>query len=60
MLTMFSNRTEEEDRTMQDVTEAGEALWTAGLAVVTAILLFALFAATSWAATMLGAWTGSL
>jgi hypothetical protein len=44
---------------MQDVTEAGEALWTAGLAVVIAVLLFAVFAATTWAATMLGAWTGT-
>ncbi len=45
---------------MQDVIETGEeVLWTAGFAVITATLLFALFAATSWAATMLGAWTGS-
>jgi len=39
---------------MQDVTETGEELlWTAGLATVTGALLFALFAATSWATTML-------
>ena len=46
---------------MQDVIETGEeVLWTAGFAVITAtLLLFALFAATSWAATMLGAWSGS-
>jgi hypothetical protein len=45
---------------MQDVTEASEeVLWTVGFAVVTAVLLFALFAGTSWAATVLGAWTGS-
>ena len=36
-----------------------ELLWTMGLAVVTAVLLFAVVAATSWAATMLGAWVGS-
>jgi hypothetical protein len=45
---------------MQDVTEASEeVLWTAGFAVVTAVLMFALFAGTSWAATMLGAWSGT-
>ena len=45
---------------MQDVAEASEELlWTMGLAVVTAVLLFAVVAATSWAATMLGAWVGS-
>jgi hypothetical protein len=45
---------------MQDVAEASEeVLWTLGFAVVTAVLLFALFAGTSWAATMLGAWAGS-
>ena len=45
---------------MLDVIETGEELiWTAGFAVVTATLLFALFAATSWAATMPGAWSGS-
>ena len=45
---------------MQDVIETGEELiWTAGFAVVTATLLFALSAATSWAATMPGAWSGS-
>jgi hypothetical protein len=45
---------------MHDVAEASEeVLWTLGFAVVTAVLLFALFAGTSWAATMLGAWAGS-
>jgi hypothetical protein len=45
---------------MHDLTEAGEkVLWTLGFAVVTAVLLFTLFAGTSWAATMLGAWAGS-
>jgi hypothetical protein len=45
---------------MEDVAEAGEEiLWTTGFAVVTAVLLFALLAATTWAATMLGAWAGS-
>ena len=45
---------------MDVVVEAREeVLWTAGFAVITATLLFALFAATSWAATMLGAWSGS-
>jgi hypothetical protein len=45
---------------MQDITDTGEEmLWTAGFASITAILLFSLFAATTWAATMLGAWAGS-
>jgi hypothetical protein len=45
---------------MDDVAEASEeVLWTAGFAVITAVLLFALFAATSWAATMLGSWSGT-
>ena len=45
---------------MQDVAEASEELlWIMGLGVVTAVLLFAVVAATSWAATMLGAWVGS-
>jgi hypothetical protein len=45
---------------MWDVAEASEeVLWTLGFAVVTGVLLFALFATTSWAATMLGAWAGS-
>jgi hypothetical protein len=44
---------------MEDVAEAGEIFWTAGFALVSAVLLFALLAATTWAATMLGAWTGS-
>jgi CHASE3 domain sensor protein len=50
----------EEDSDMQDVAEASEELlWTMGLAVVAAVLLFAVVAATSWAATMLGACVGS-
>jgi len=45
---------------MEDVTEASEeVLWTAGFAVVTAVLLFALLAGVTWAATMLGAWAGT-
>jgi hypothetical protein len=45
---------------MQNVTEVGEEiLWTAGLAVVTGVLLFSLIAGASWAATMLGAWAGT-
>ena len=43
-----------------DATEASEELfWTVGFATVAGALLFALFAATSWAATHLGAWAGS-
>ncbi len=45
---------------MQNVTEASEeVLWTLGFAAVTGVLLFALFAGTTWAATLLGAWAGS-
>ena len=48
---------------MQDVTETSEeVLWTLGFAAVTGTLLFALFAlfaGTSWAATMLGSWSGT-
>jgi hypothetical protein len=45
---------------MQDVAEASEeVLWTVGFAVVTGVLLFALFAGTNWAATMLGSWAGT-
>ena len=45
---------------MQVVTEASdELLWTLGFAIVAGVLLFALFAGTSWAATMLGAWIGT-
>jgi hypothetical protein len=44
---------------MQDVTETGEeVLWTLGFAAVAGTLLFALYAGTSWAATMLGSWAG--
>jgi hypothetical protein len=42
---------------MQDVTETSEeVLWTLGFAAVTGTLLFA---GTSWAATMLGSWSGT-
>jgi hypothetical protein len=45
---------------MQDVAEASEeVLWTAGLVLITGVLVFALIAGTSWAATLLGAWAGS-
>jgi hypothetical protein len=45
---------------MQDVAQASEELlWNVGVAFVAAVLLFALFAGTSWAATMLGAWVGA-
>jgi hypothetical protein len=45
---------------MQDVAETSEeVLWTAGFAVLTAVLLFALFAGVTWAATMLGSWAGT-
>ena len=45
---------------MQDMAEASEeVLWTAAFALITGMLLFSVVAATSWAATMLGAWSGS-
>lgn len=45
---------------MQDLAEASEeVLWTAGFTLVTGVLVFALFAGISWAATLLGAWAGS-
>ncbi len=45
---------------MQDLAEAGEEVfWTAGFAIITGVLVFALIAGTSWAATLLGAWSGS-
>jgi hypothetical protein len=45
---------------MQDMPEAsGAVLWTAGFAVLTAVLLFALLAGVTWAATMLGSWAGT-
>jgi len=45
---------------MQDVTETSEeVLWTLGFAAVTGTLLFALFAGTSRAATMLASWSGT-
>jgi len=45
---------------MQDVAEASEeVLWTVGFAVGTAVLLFALLAGATWAATMLGSWAGT-
>lgn len=46
---------------MWDVAEATEeVLWTAGFTLVTGMLVFALFAGITWAATLLGAWSGSL
>ena len=45
---------------MQDMAEASEeVLWTAGFAMFTAVLLFALLAGITWAATMLGSWAGT-
>ena len=45
---------------MHDLAETSEELlWTAGFAVVTAVLLFALLAGITWAATMLGSWAGT-
>jgi hypothetical protein len=45
---------------MQEVAQATEEiLWTAGFTLVTGVLVFALFAGISWAATLLGAWSGS-
>ena len=45
---------------MQDMVETSEeVLWTAGFAVITAVLVFALLAGVTWAATMLGSWAGS-
>ena len=45
---------------MQEAIEAREeVLWILAFAVVTGMLLFSLFAGTSRAATMLGAWSGS-
>ena len=45
---------------MHDLAETSEeVLWAAGLAVVTAVLLFALLAGITWAATMLGSWAGT-
>ena len=45
---------------MHDLAEASEeVLWSVGFAVVTAVLLFALLAGITWAATMLGSWAGT-
>jgi hypothetical protein len=45
---------------LQEAIEAREeVLWIVTFAVITGMLLFSLFAGTSWAATMLGAWSGS-
>jgi hypothetical protein len=45
---------------MQDVAETSqEILWTAGFALVTVVLLFAMLAGVTWAATMLGSWAGT-
>ena len=44
---------------MQDITDTREVLWTAGFALVAAVLLFAVLANVTWAATMLGSWAGT-
>jgi hypothetical protein len=45
---------------MQEVAEASEeVLWTAGFAVLAGLLMFAVLAGVTWAATMLGSWVGS-
>jgi hypothetical protein len=45
---------------LQEAIEAREeVLWILAFAAVTGTLLFAVFAGISWAATMLGAWSGS-
>ena len=45
---------------MHDLAETSEeVLWTVGFAVVTAVLLFALLAGVTWAASMLGSWAGT-
>jgi hypothetical protein len=44
---------------MQDITDTREVLWTAGFALVTAVLLFAVLAGVTWAATALGTWVGT-
>ena len=45
---------------MQEAIEAREeVLWILAFAVITGMLLFSLFAGTSWAATMLGSWSGT-
>lgn len=42
-----------------DESSGEELAATAGVAITAMILLFAVFAGISWAATMLGAWVGS-
>ena len=45
---------------MHGLNEASEeVLWTAGFALATAVLLFAVLAGVTWAATMLGSWAGT-
>ena len=45
---------------MHDLAETSEeVLWTAGFAVVTAVLLFALLTGITWAVTLLGSWAGT-
>jgi hypothetical protein len=44
---------------MQDIADTREVLWTAGFALVTAVLLFAVLAGATWAATMIGSWAGT-
>jgi hypothetical protein len=42
-----------------DESSGEELIATAGVAVTAVVLLFAVFAGVSWAATMLGSWAGS-
>jgi hypothetical protein len=44
---------------MQDITDTREVLWTAGFALVAAVLVFAVLAGVTWAAAMLGSWVGT-
>jgi hypothetical protein len=44
---------------MQDITETRELLWTAGFALVAAVLVFAVLAGVTWVATALGSWAGT-
>jgi hypothetical protein len=45
---------------MDDITQVSEEVfWSVGFAIVAAVLLFALLAGVTWAATMLGSWAGT-
>jgi hypothetical protein len=46
-------------RRIVDESSGEELVATAGVAATAVVLLFALFAGISWAATMLGSWAGS-